>query len=483
MSSGVVEVRKQKPALFWQTDSSARTAVLCAVLALIVIGLYAPTHSHPFFTLDDHFDVVDNPHVNHGLTWDTIKWSFTTVDRVNWIPLSWMSHALDCDMFGLDPAGHHDVNFLLHALDAALLFWVLKRATGYVGRSFMVAALFAVHPMNVEAVAWIAERRSMLSMVFFLLTLAAYQWYARDPKDKRYTLVAILFALGLLAKPQVITLPFVLLLWDYWPLQRMLPDAPSSEAPIEVYPRQKFSALIKEKLPLLYLCVADAFFTIYGQQSVRPGIMPPLSSRLKNAVFSYVMYIKKMFWPTAMAPELPHRGASLAAWQVLGCIAILLAITALVLMARKYRYLPVGWFWFLGILVPMIGILQAGHQGMADRFGYQPYLGLFIMVCWGVSDWAQRRRISVQWLAAASAIILLALTLVAHRQIGYWADNLGLWRHATEVVPNHWAAETNIATLLMEQGKQDEAMPHFLSAVAIYPDAGISNLYVGYYEQ
>ena len=236
-------------------------------------------------------------------------------------------------------------------------------------------------------------------------------------------------------------------------------------------------------MPLLYLCVADAFFTIYGQQSVRPGIMPPLSSRLKNAVFSYVMYIKKMFWPTAMAPELPHRGASLAAWQVLGCIAILVAITALVLMARKYRYLPVGWFWFLGILVPMIGILQAGHQGMADRFGYQPYLGLFIMVCWGVSDWARRRRLSVQWLAAASAVIPLALTLVAHRQIGYWADNLGLWRHATEVVPNHWAAETNIATLLMEQGKQDEAMPHFLRAVEIYPDAGISNMYVGYYEQ
>jgi len=364
-----------------------------------------------------------------------------------------------------------------------LLFWVLKRATGYAGRSFMVAALFAVHPMNVEVVAWVAERRSVLCTLFFILALGTYQWYARNPTDRRYSAVAVLFLFGLLAKPQVITFPFLLLLWDYWPLQRMLPDAPSSEPPIELYPRQTFRQLVKEKIPLLYLCIVDAIFTVYSQSSVRPGLMPPLSSRLKNAIFSYWLYIKKCFWPAGMAPELPHLGAWLTAWQVLGALAFLLAITALVLVARRYRYLPVGWFWFLGMLVPMIGILQAGRQGMADRFGYQPYIGLFIMVCWGVSDWAAQRRLSVRWLAGASAMILLALAVDTHRQIGYWADNLTLWEHGVATVPNHFIAEVNVGLQLVERGRMSEAMPYFYRASVLGPDEGFSNMYVGYDQQ
>ena len=414
------EVGTQSSTNFFFSDSRARTLLLAVLLVLIAAVLYAPVHNHPFFNLDDYLDVVDNTHIHHGVDWQTIRWSFVTTNMANWIPLSWLSHALDYQLFGANPAGHHDMNVFFHALDAALLFWVLKRATGYTGRSFMVAALFAVHPMNVEVVAWIAERRSVLCTLFFVLALGTYQWYARNPTDKRYSAVALLFLLGLLAKPQVITLPVFLLLWDYWPLQRMLPHAPSSSPPFEVYPQQTFWQLVKEKLPLLYLCIVDAIFTVYAQASVRPGLMPPLSARLKNAVFSYWLYIKKCFWPAGMAPELPHLGAWLTVWQVLGALAFLLAITALVLVARRYRYLPVGWFWFLGMMVPMIGILQAGRQGMADRFGYQPYIGLFILVCWGVSDWAAKRRISVAWLASASAIILLALAMVTHRQIGYW---------------------------------------------------------------
>jgi len=470
---------------FFLADSRARTFLLGALLVVITVALYAPVHSHPFFNLDDYFDVADNVHVHHGLDWETIKWSFTAMNMANWIPLSWLSHAIDYQMFGRNPAGHHDMNVFFHALDVVLLFWVLKRATGYTGRSFMVAALFAVHPMNVEAVAWIAERRSVLSMVFFLLALGAYRWYARNPTDRRYTVIALLFALGLLAKPQVITLPFVLLLWDYWPLQRMFPNAPSSSPQPEpgIFPPQTLSQLIKEKIPLLFLCVADAIFTVSAQASVRPGLMPPLSSRLKNAVFSYVLYIKKAFWPSGMAPELPHQGAWLTPWQVIGSVAVLLAITALVLAARRYRYLPVGWFWSLGMLVPMIGILQAGRQGMADRFGYQPYIGLFIMVCWGVADWAERRHISVAWVAATSAVVLLALTTVAYRQIGYWKDNLTLWEHGAATVPNHWAAEINIGIQLMAQGKEAEALPHLYKGSAINPDEGFSGKVIGYHEQ
>lgn len=477
------EVGTQSSKNLFSSDSRARTTLLAVLLVVITVVLYAPVHHHPFFNLDDYLDVVDNTHIHNGLNWQTIRWSFAALNMANWIPLSWLSHALDYQLFGANPAGHHDMNVFFHVLDAVLLFVVLKRATGYTWRSYMVAMLFAVHPMNVEAVAWIAERRSVLCTLFFVLTLGTYQWYARKPDVWRHRAVMLMFALGLLAKPQVITLPFLLLLWDYWPLQRLLPNAPSSSPPFEIYPRLTLGQLVKEKLPLLYLCVADAMLTIYVQGSVRVGIMPPLSARLKNAVFSYWLYIKKCFWPAGMAPELPHLGAWLTAWQVLGALALLLAITALVLMARRYRYLPVGWFWFLGMMVPMIGILQAGRQGMADRFGYQPYIGLFIMVCWGVSDWAAKRRISVAGLAAASTVVLLALVMVTHRQIGYWADNLTLWQHGAETVPNHWVADVNIGIQLVQRGKLDEAMPYFYRASALGPDEGLSNMYVGYDQQ
>jgi protein O-mannosyl-transferase len=477
------EVGTQSSNSFFFTDSRARTILLGVFILTIAVGIYAPVHNHPFFNLDDYLDVVDNVHIHHGLAWQTVRWSFVTTNMANWIPLSWLSHALDYQMFGANPAGHHDMNVFFHAVDALLLFWVLKRATGYAGRSFMVAALFAVHPMNVEAVAWIAERRSVLCTLFFVLALGTYQWYARNPTDKRYSAVALLFLLGLLAKPQVITLPFVLLLWDYWPLQRMFPNAPSSSPPLEVYPQQTLRQLITEKIPLLYLCIVDAVFTVYAQASVRPGLMPPLPARLKNAVFSYWLYIKKFFWPAGMAPELPHLGAWLTVWQVLAALSLLLAITALVLMARRYRYLPVGWFWFLGMLVPMIGILQAGRQGMADRFGYQPYIGLFVLVCWGVSDWAAKRHISIAWLAGTSTMVLLALAMVTHRQIGYWADNLTLWQHGVATVPNHWVADVNVGLQLVQRGKLSEAMPYFYRASAMAPDEGFSNMYIGYQEQ
>jgi tetratricopeptide (TPR) repeat protein len=469
---------------FLSTDSPKRTLLLSLVLVVIVVAVYVQVRDHTFCGLDDYLYVVDNAHVHEGLSWKTVVWAFSCFTMANWIPLSFLSHALDYQLFGLEPAGHHLVNVMFHAVDVVLLFLVLKRATGYVGRSFMVAALFALHPMNVEPVVWVAERKTMLSMLFFLLALGAYQWYVQEPRISRFRWVTILFALGLLAKPQIITLPFVLLLWDYWPLQRT-PPLEAKGSPI--WGRIKtnirnFSGLLKEKGPLLILCVMGAMIALATQKSARLQYQPPLSLRLENAIYSYFRYVENAFWPSNMAPEYPMPG-SLTVWQIGGALLFLLAVSAFVVAARKYRYLPVGWFWFLGTLVPTIGLVQVGRQALADRYAYEAYLGLFIMVCWGVADWAEQHHLRVSWLAGASAIVLLALALVTYRQIGYWKDDLTLWTHATEVVPNHWTAETNIGVQLLKQDKAAEAMAHFRRAISFYPYEAISNMEVGYVEQ
>lgn len=446
------------------------------------VAIYYPVHTHAFSRLDDYMYVVDNVHVHDGLSWKTVVWAFTALNMANWIPLSWLSHAFDYQLFGLNPAGHHLVNVALHALDVVSLFWVLKRATGYTARSFMVAALFALHPMNVEPVAWVAERKTMLSMVFFLLALEAYRQYARELRPGPLRWVVVLFVLGLMSKPQIITLPFGLLLWDYWPLQRMFPSSKSSSVPPETYPAQSLAQLVKEKVPLLFVCGMGILVTLATQGTARPQYQPPLALRLGNAIVSYVTYIGKAFWPTAMAPEYPYPG-NLPIWQVLGALLLLSVITALVLAARRHRYLVVGWFWFLGTLVPTIGLLQVGQQAMADRYIYGSYLGLFIMVCWGIADWAKERRVSVAWLASAGAVVLLALSTVTYRQIGYWRDEITIWSHASQVVKGHWLAEQNLGAELSREGKMDQALTHFLAATAIKPDDTKAMIGAAYCEQ
>lgn len=469
---------------FLSTDSAAQTFLLILLLAIATFALYYQVHAHPWSHLDDYVYVVDNVRL-HSLNWGTVWWSVRVLNYANWIPASWLSHALDYHFFGPNPAGHHLVNVLLHALNAILVFWVLKRATGATARSFMVAALFVVHPLNVEPVVWIAERKTVLSMLFFLLTLAAYRWYAREPRVSRYLVVFLLFGFALAAKSQVITLPCVLLLWDYWPLQRMNTPwrEPAAAVPPPAIPRRSFSWLVMEKLPLLVPCFCDAALTIYAQKSVRIGLMPPLNLRLKNAAFSYWLYIRQAFWPSGMGPESPQMGRFVSAWEVLAILALLVAISAAVVVGRRYRYLPVGWFWFLGTLVPMVGILQPSQQGSADRFVYQAYLGLFIIVCWGIADLARQRHLSRAWLASASAAALLALTVVSNRQIGYWKDGCTLWKHAAEANQYNWVAQDNFAGCLQGQGKPLEAKEHFLRAVAINPDDGRGGMHIAYYEQ
>ena len=308
-----------------------QTILLGLLLIAATVAVYFPVHTQPFANFDDADYVFDNFHVRSGLNWNTVRWAFVTWDAANWHPITWLSHALDTQIFGLDPAGPHDVNVLFHVVNALLLFWVLQRATGYVGRSWMVAALFALHPINVESVAWIAERKNLLSMFFFLLTLAAYRWYASEPREGRYLAVATLFAMGLMSKPQVITLPFVLLLWDYWPLRRFSfggDESPGVAPPAPAVPQKPLSYLIWEKVPLLGLCAASAVITMRAQRTGGATSYYAHTTRVGNAIVSYARYLVNAFWPLRLSIFYPYPGDSLKAWQVGGSFFFLLAVTA-----------------------------------------------------------------------------------------------------------------------------------------------------------
>jgi hypothetical protein len=457
------------------------------LLIILTIALYYPVKSHPFVNYDDNVYVTENVHVQSGLNWDTVSWALVTYDAGNWHPLTWLSHALDFELYDMDPAGHHQTSLLLHVVNALLLFWVLQRATGFAGRSFMVAALFAVHPINVESVVWISERKTLLSMLFFLLALGAYRWYASKPGIARYATVAVLFALGLMAKPQIITLPFVLLLWDYWPLQRMsFASDPVAGQAAAAFPARSFRALVEEKLPLFAIAAASAAMTMKAQRAagaVVPLGMYPLSVRLSNAVVSYVRYLAKTAWPAHLAPMYPHPGGSLRAWQVYGALVVLLVVSMWVAERRPRRYLLVGWLWFVGTLIPMIGLVQVGRQAMADRYAYLPLLGVFIMVCWAVADWSAENHLPAAVLPAVSVAVLLALTITARRQIGYWADNVTLWTHTVQVTGPNYIAQDDLGGALLERKQLEEAIPHFREAAEIHPIDPMSNFNIAYYAQ
>ena len=467
------------------TPSTIRPWAFGFLLVVLTVALYYPVRTHPFVNYDDNVYVTENDHVKDGLSWDTVTWAFRTYEAGNWHPLTWLSHALDFELYDLSPAGHHATNLLLHAANAVLLFWVLLSATGRAGRSLMVAALFAVHPLNVEPVVWVAERKTLLSMTFFLLALGAYRWYASKPRLGRYLVVALLFSLGLMAKPQIITFPFVLLLWDYWPLARM--GFGSNESPLsKALLQSSFWRLVEEKLPLFAIAAASAAITMKAQRlggAVLPLGSFPLSIRLSNAVVSYLRYLGKAFWPSPLAPMYPHPGASLPAWQVYGALLLLLAITLFVVEKRRRGYLPVGWFWFLGTLVPMVGLVQVGRQAMADRYAYLPLLGVFLIVCWGLADWAGERRLPALLLPAVGIVVVAMLTVVARRQIGYWADNLVLWTHTIQVTAPNYVAQDNLGGTLLTRKRPEEAIVHFRQAAAIHPVDPVSAFNIGFYEQ
>ncbi len=447
-----------------------RVTIYCLLLAVATLAFYNPIVRNTFTDFDDSVYILRNPQIRSGLNWATVKWSFTTFHAGYWHPLTWLSHALDCQLFHLSPVDHHYVNLLLHAANAVLLFLLLQSATGLTWPSLIVGALFALHPLNVESVAWVAERKNVLSMLFFLLALYAHDRYARTGKRYFYWCVTALFALGLMAKPQIVTLPFVLLLWDYWPLQRIDPQPPDESSNAAPAPHS-FGYLVWEKWPIFLLAAADSVVTILAQRSVgaiRSASQVPFAMRFANVPVSYLRYIGKIFWPSRLAPMYPHSATPLQNWQTVGSLALLLVVTAFVLRWHERRYLFVGWFWFLGTLVPMIGLITVGEQSMADRFAYIPLIGLLIAIVWSINAIVTASRIPAMYAAAAAGVIIVVLGGLTHRQLGYWRDDETLWRYTLSVTENNYMAHDNLAIALAKQWKIDEAIREFHIAESLY---------------
>jgi hypothetical protein len=440
------------------------------VLLLVTLAVYSPVVHNSFVEYDDPEYVSENPHVRDGITWKTVAWAVTSTSAANWHPLTWLSHALDYQLFGASPGGHHVTSVILHGVSAALLFLLLLRATGSRGRSLLVAALFALHPLNVESVAWIAERKNVLSTLFFLMTIGTYGWYVLKPSLKRYVIVVGAFVLALASKPMVVTLPCVLLLLDFWPLRRIEGwSGPSPTLPVR---RASLSSLVVEKAPLLVLSAASSVITIIAQrtggayrtlQDVAFGV------RLENALNSILMYVSQAFWPSGLAPIYPHPGDTLPIRQLGLAAAFLVGVSAWAWTQRQGRpYLVVGWLWYLGTLVPVLGLVQVGEQAMADRYTYIPLIGILVMAVWGVADLGDSARMRL-WVRAvpATAVLAMLAVLTAH-QIAHWRSSYDLWSYTLSVTENNYVAEANMATTLQDLGRFEEAVPHFQRAASIH---------------
>jgi tetratricopeptide (TPR) repeat protein len=463
----------QKPPAFWQRHT---LLLLGALLFAATLLLYAPALSHQFINLDDNHYVTDNLYVTGGLTAENIHWAFHTFNMGNWHPLTWLSHMLDCQLFGVHPAGHHATSVLLHAVNALLLFLLLARATGAPVRSFLVAALFAVHPLNVESVAWVAERKTVLCTLFSFLTFAAYGWYARTQSLLRYLTVLVCFLLALMAKPMAVTLPVALLLIDYWPLERFgSPHAPAT--------RNAQLGLVLEKLPLLLISLIFSYLAVLAQHSSRAlAVTLPLPLRLQNAAVAYVAYIGKAFWPARLSIFYPYPEGG-PSWTVLGlALLLLVALTVLSLRLRRQPYLAAGWCFFLVSLLPVIGIVQVGNQAMADRYAYTPLIGLFVMTVWGLDALRERLRLSPVPVVLASLCALGALAVVTRVTLSYWQDSLTLFTHAERVVekPDE-LIEINLGNAYDSLNQPEVALRHYEIAKAMKPSSYLAHFDIGTY--
>lgn len=445
------------------------TLLLAFLLAMATFALYLPSLQNGFINYDDPAYVTKNLHVQQGITLESISWAFKATVEANWHPLTWISHMVDFQLFQLNPGGYHLTNLLLHILNVVLLFLLLRNATGHIWRSAFVAALFALHPLNVESVAWIAQRKSLLCTLFMFLAMWAHYRYVHRPNLLRYTAVAGFLTLALMAKPMVVTLPFVLLLLDYWPLARI--PHPSWKT------RREFVAVIgrltAEKVPLFLIAVASAVITVYAQH--RGGAVGtlsalPLTLRLKNALYSYLSYILSGISPSRLAVFYPHPENSLVWWKVGVAVLFILGLTAIVWRARARRYLLTAWLWYLGTLIPVIGIVQVGRQASADRYVYVPFIGLFIMVVWITADWSARVRTARIPTIVVGVLVLSCYSYIAWRQIGYWKSSYTLFAHALDVTQGNGIAEEHLGLALCEQGHFDLAISHFAAAVRLTPD-------------
>lgn len=439
------------------------TILLCVALAALTLAVYWQTTTHEFINFDDPGYITSNPHVQAGVNPDGIRWALTATAEFNWHPLTWLSHMLDCRLFGLDPAGHHLMNILLHTANTILLFLFLTRVTASQWQSAFVAALFALHPLHVESVAWAAERKDVLSALFWMLTMLAYAGYAKRPHPLRYILTLLAFALGLMAKPMLVTLPFVLFLLDYWPLGRWQ----DADCRADSAHRR---GLVLEKIPFLLLAATSSVVTLLVQQrsgAVMSLARLPFSLRLENALVAYMRYIGKVIWPRDLAVLYPI-SRDLPLWQVAGSALFLVAVTLLLTrLARRSPCCIVGWLWFVGTLVPVIGLVQVGVQGMADRYTYVPLIGLFVMVGWGVPDILRGWRYRNLVMSTVAALLVAVLWLGTWRQLGYWQDSITLYRHTLAITSGNILTHVNLGNALDTRGRVDEAIAQFAAALRI----------------
>jgi protein O-mannosyl-transferase len=442
-----------------------RIAICLGLIALTWV-VFGQTLGHDFVNFDDPVYVSENAQIQAGLSWPNILWAFAHVHSHNWHPLTTISHMLDCQLFGVKPGAHHLVNVLLHSASAVLLFLLLQQITGHLWPSAFVATIFAIHPLHVESVAWVSERKDVLSGLFFMLTLLAYFHYTRKPNFWRYVLMSILFVCGLLAKPMLVTLPLVLLLLDYWPFGR--------------FEKSGAMKLIAEKIPLFVLAIGSAIATLIAQYGgIVERVRLPMMWRAANAVSAYLIYIWQTIWPANLALIYPHPGR-LPFWETAGASATLIAITVVVLFLRKRRpYLVTGWFWYLIMLLPVIGLVQVGSQAHADRYTYLPQIGLSIAAIWGIVDLARSFRWPREFVGLAATIIIALFALDARVQASYWHDTERLWNRTFAVTKQNEIAHFNLGEFLLKARRFDEAIAQFQIFLATYPDEPAANFQIG----
>jgi len=453
--------------------------LVCLFFVIAILSVYWQVRNYSFVNYDDRQYVTQNHYVQAGLTLESIKWSFTAIHASNWHPLTWLSHMLDCQIYEMNPGHHHMTNVLLHILNTLLLFLVFKRMTGKLWQSGFVAALFALHPLHVESVAWVAERKDLLSTFFWMLTLWSYVRYVERSDFNRYLPVLFFFILGLMAKPMLVTLPFVLLLLDYWPLRRF--ELGSRDENNSQQRRFNFG-LICEKMPLFFLSAVSSVVTYIVQESsgaVNSLAVIPFHIRIANATVSYASYIGKMIWPHNLAVFYPYP-ESIVSWKITGAVLLLGVISVIVCqMVRTKPYFAVGWLWYIGSLVPVIGIVQAGVQKMADRYTYVPLIGLFIIIAWGVPDILVRWRHKKIILAISTTFVLSAFMICTWFQVKNWQNSITLFEHALDVTVDNSIAHINLGEALAGQGKIDAAVRHYYEALRIKPNLAAPHLNLG----
>ncbi len=450
--------------------------IIFLLLLVATLSAYWQVLDNDFVIYDDDVYVTENIHVHNGVTFDSLTWAITSSHASNWHPLTWISHMIDYQLYGLNPKGHHLTNLLLHVANTLLLFLILVRMTGTLWQSSFVAALFALHPIHVQSVAWVAERKDVLSTFFMMLTVWAYILYVKKGEVRRYMLVILFFVLGLMSKPMIVTLPFILLLLDFWPLGRLCSFRDTRNVVIgqQTNERMDIFRLLLEKVPFFALAVVSSIVTFIVQErggAVQLLKVYSLQTRIINAFVAYIDYIASMIWPVKLAVLYPHPGDSIPLWKgvVAGLVLVLITILA-IRKARNIPYIAVGWLWYVVTLIPVIGIVQVGSQAMADRYTYITLIGLFVIIAWGANDLLSKLVHRKIWLGTLTATLISILIILTWKQVQNWENSITLFKHTLKNTTNNFVIHNNLGIAFDKQDRTEEAISHYLQSLRIIPD-------------